>query len=200
MTDASLQPTVLLMDLPEHAVGVRGDEVHFCAPRPRTGGSRASPPPRRATGQSPSPFLTAPATWPATPIWAAGEPDWALLRTEIYLPDMPIREAVIEPVGLSPEGGPGGASGPRGGRQHVAKLWANGAATGFGSVRSADDHPALHTYRIADRLTSGANALAVLAWAQQGRQVAARLRLRCRAEVGTRLAVHLGEQRDAGAP
>ncbi|WP_341854009.1 hypothetical protein [Brachybacterium sp. GPGPB12] len=123
----------------------------------------------------PVPFLTAPGTWPAAPIWADGVSDWALLRTEIDLPAVPVREAVIELVGLSPEGGPGGAGGPRGGRQHVAKLWVNGAATGYGGVRAADHQPALHTYRVTDRLTPGTNALAVLAWAQEGRQVAARL-------------------------
>ncbi len=224
MTDTSLRPTGLLLDLQEQAVGVRGDAVRFSWIVPMLGDARqrshriqiaedpdctqilwdpgtartvdstgvlheglalrASTPywwrVRVTTSQEsdwshPAPFLTAPGTWPAAPIWADGESDWALLRTEIDLPAVPVREAVIELVGLSPEGGPGGADGPRGGRQHVVKLWVNGAATGYGSVRSADDHPALHTFRVTDRLTPGANALAVLAWAQEGRQVAARL-------------------------
>ena len=224
MTDTSLRPTGLLLDLQEQAVGVRGDAVRFSWIVPMLGDGRqrshriqiAEDPactqilwdsgtdrtadstgvlheglPLRASTpywwrvrvttslesdwSDPVPFLTAPDTWPAAPIWADGESDWALLRTEIDLPAVPVREGVIELVGLSPEGGPGGAGGPRGGRQHVAKLWVNGAATGYGSVRSADHHPALHTYRVTDRLTPGTNALAVLAWAQEGRQVAARL-------------------------
>lgn len=224
MTDPTLRPTGLLLDLQEHAVGARGDAARFSWIVPMLGDARqrshriqiAEDPActqilwdsgtveaddstgvlykglplhpstpywwrvrvttsRAGDWSHPAPFLTAPDTWPATPIWADGEPDWALLRTEIELPATPLREAVIELVGLSPEGGPGGANGPRGGRQHVVKLWVNGTATGYGSVRSADDHPALHTYRVTDRLRPGTNALAVLAWAQEGRQVAARL-------------------------
>jgi len=132
----------------------------------------------------PAPFTTAPCTtgpsaiapnrWPATPIWAERTGDWALLRTEIDLPATPIRAAFVEAVGLSPEGGPGEA-GARGGRQHVYKLWVNGQVTGFGSVRSQDDHPRLHTHHLTDVLHPGRNALAALAWAQEGRQFAARL-------------------------
>lgn len=224
MTDTSLTPTGLLLDLQDRAVGVRGDGARFSWIVPMLGDARqrscriqiAEDPActqllwdsgtvetadstgvlcedlplrpstpywwrvRVTTSQPsdwshPAPLFTAPDRWPATPLWADGETEWALLRTEVELPETPLREAVIELVGLSPEGGPGGASGPRGGRQHVAKLWVNGTATGYGSVRSADAHPALHTYRIADRLTPGTNALAVLAWAQEGRQVAVRL-------------------------
>ncbi|MEE1618507.1 family 78 glycoside hydrolase catalytic domain [Brachybacterium sp. J153] len=123
----------------------------------------------------PALFTTAPDRWLARPIWAAGDPDWALLRREITLPDTPICAAFLESVGLSPEGGPAGAAGPRGGRQHVAKMWVNGQVTGFSSARSADGRPSLHTHHVADLLRPGANALAVLAWAQEGRQVAVRL-------------------------
>lgn len=132
----------------------------------------------------PAPFTTAPCTtgpsaiapnrWPAAPIWAERTGDWALLRTEIDLPATPIRAAFVEAVGLSPEGGPG-EDGPRGGRQHVYKLWVNGQVTGFGSVRSQDFHPRLHTHHLTDVLHPGRNALAALAWAQEGRQFAARL-------------------------
>lgn len=121
-----------------------------------------------------APFTTAPCQWPATPIWAEDGADWALLRTEIDLPVTPIRAAFVEAVGLSPEGGPS-EDGPRGGRQHVYKLWVNGQVIGFGSVRSQDDHPRLHTHHLDDALRPGPNALAVLAWAQEGRQFAARL-------------------------
>ncbi|MGP9843621.1 family 78 glycoside hydrolase catalytic domain [Brachybacterium sp. 107] len=131
-----------------------------------------------------APFTTAPCTagpstmdpalWPATPIWAGEHTDWASLRTEIDLPPTPIRAAFVEAVGLSPEGGPG-EDGPRGGRQHVYKLWVNDQVTGFGSVRSQDEHPRLHTHHLTDVLHPGRNALAALAWAQDGRQFAARL-------------------------
>ena len=120
------------------------------------------------------PSASAPSRWPATPIWAGDSADWALLRTEIDLPVTPIRAAFVEAVGLSPEGGPG-EDGPRGGRQHVYKLWVNAQVTGFGSVRSQDNHPRLHTHDLTGLLHPGRNALAALAWAQEGRQFAARL-------------------------
>ncbi|MGY5766054.1 alpha-L-rhamnosidase-related protein [Brachybacterium sp. DNPG3] len=153
----------------------------------------------------PALFTTAPSDWPATPIWAAAPaassasaaiPDWALLRTEIELPDVPVRAAFIEAIGLSPDGGPEGgpwtsaddaadagvdagvdesAPGPRGGRQHVYKLWTNGQVVGFGSVRSEDERPRLHTHHVAEHLRPGRNAIAALCWAQHGRQFAARL-------------------------
>ena len=130
MTDTSLRPTGLLLDLQEQAVGVRGDAVRFSWIVPMLGDARqrshriqiaedadcaqilwdsgtaltadstgvlyedlplrVSTPywwrVRVTTSQEsdwsdPVPFLTAPDTWPAAPIWADGEPDWALLRT-----------------------------------------------------------------------------------------------------------------------
>ncbi|MFC5275913.1 family 78 glycoside hydrolase catalytic domain [Brachybacterium sacelli] len=123
----------------------------------------------------PSSFMSAPDRWDATPIWADVSAPWALLRTEVALPRAPIRAAFVEALGLSPEGGPGGAAGPRGGRQHVYKLWVNGQVTGHGSVRSPDHRPRLHTHDVTSALRPGPNALAALAWAQEGRQFAARL-------------------------
>ncbi|WP_193106653.1 family 78 glycoside hydrolase catalytic domain [Brachybacterium sp. FME24] len=123
----------------------------------------------------PAAFTSAPEHWAAAPIWADDGAPWALLRTEIDLPDAPIRAALLEVLGLSPEGGPGGSAGPHGGRQHVVKVWVNGQVTGFASVRSPDHRPRLHTYDVTAPLRSGPNALAALAWAQEGQQFAARL-------------------------
>ncbi|UQN28212.1 family 78 glycoside hydrolase catalytic domain [Brachybacterium kimchii] len=127
-------------------------------------------------------FVTAADAWGGEAIWGpvamdewtAEDIPWVLLRTEFDLPAQPIRAAFVEAAGLSPEGGPT-PQGPRGGRQHVYKLWANAQVVGYGSVRSGFEEAMYHTHDLTGVLRPGRNALAALCWAEQGRAFSARL-------------------------
>ncbi|TDE88784.1 hydrolase [Occultella glacieicola] len=131
---------------------------------------------------APSRFVTAAGTWGGTPIWgpvvvedSGVENSWVLLRTEFDLPEVPVLAAFVEAAGCSPEGGPTAGAGPRGGRQYVYKLWANGHVAGRGSVRASDARARYHTHDLSRVLRPGGNALAALCWAEHGRQFVARL-------------------------
>ncbi|UEJ84280.1 glycoside hydrolase family 78 protein [Brachybacterium halotolerans subsp. kimchii] len=127
-------------------------------------------------------FVTAADAWGGDGIWGpvamdewtAEDIPWVLLRTEFDLPAQPVRAAFVEAAGLSPEGGPT-PQGPRGGRQHVYKLWANAQVVGYGSVRSGFEEAMYHTHDLTGVLRPGRNALAALCWAEQGRAFVARL-------------------------
>ena len=110
--------------------------------------------------------------WGARAIWAPVDEEapevarsWALMRAEFDLPSEPVLAAFVEAVGQSPEGA----------RQYVYKLWANGDVAGQGSVRGVAKEPRYHTHEIADLIHPGRNCLAVLAWAEEGRQFVAQL-------------------------
>jgi alpha-L-rhamnosidase len=131
---------------------------------------------------TPSRLITAAETWGATAIWgpvvvedSGVENSWVLLRNEFILPDVPVLTAFVEAAGCSPEGGPTSDTGPRGGRQYVYKLWANGRVAGRGSVRASDTRTRYHTHDLSGALKPGRNALAALCWAEHGRQFIARL-------------------------
>ncbi|MBZ2198301.1 family 78 glycoside hydrolase catalytic domain [Occultella gossypii] len=131
---------------------------------------------------TPSRLITAADSWGGAAIWGPAvvedsgvENSWVLLRYEFDLPDSPALVAFVEAAGRSPEGGQTSQTGPRGGRQYVYKLWANGRVAGRGSVRASDTRARYHTHDLSGALRPGRNALAALCWAEHGRQFIARL-------------------------
>jgi alpha-L-rhamnosidase len=77
--------------------------------------------------------------------------DWALLRTELTVPDKPenpVISAFVQATGASPEGA----------RQYVYKLWCNGTVAGRGPVRPMGPEARYHTHDITGLLRPGRNA------------------------------------------
>ncbi|MFJ8581732.1 family 78 glycoside hydrolase catalytic domain [Micromonospora sp. NPDC093277] len=91
--------------------------------------------------------------------------DWALLRTELVLPDKPIAAAFVYATAQSPE--------PT--RQYVYKLWVNETVAGVGPVRAMAGEARYQTHEVTGRLVPGRNALAALCYSPQERTFLAQL-------------------------
>ncbi|MBE1488428.1 family 78 glycoside hydrolase catalytic domain [Plantactinospora soyae] len=91
--------------------------------------------------------------------------DWALLRTEVVLPNKPIAGAFVHATAQSPE--------PT--RQYVYKLWLGGRIVGVGPVRAMAGEARYQTHDVTSRLRAGRNVLAALCYSPQERGFLAQL-------------------------
>ncbi len=93
--------------------------------------------------------------------------DWALLRTDFEVPAEPIAYATLYATGLSPEPA----------AQHVYRAELNGEFVGIGPARGYDGMNLYNAFDVTDRLLSGANTLAFVAYAASGQAVQAQLNI-----------------------
>lgn len=108
----------------------------------------------------------APDIWAAQPVWTPTPGDWLLARLAFDVPG-DVEAAWLHVTAASPEPA----------RQYVFRLTLNGAFVGVGPVRSYDPAAELRyaTFDLTDRLRTGANVLAALCYAVEGKAFLAQL-------------------------
>ena len=90
---------------------------------------------------------------------------WALLRTDFEVLEKPVAYATLYATGVSPEPA----------AQHVYRAALNGDFVGVGPTRGYDGMTFYNAFDLTDRLLSGTNTLAFVAYAASGQAVQAQL-------------------------